>query len=210
MQGSSSSPATFVRSRSLTCMRSSPPAGTFRLRHSRSDGGEREAQRRESAADDRHDRARNARGARICGRCRARAVSCLRARARSTAPAERDDAHSRGYTRRAGLHRTVVRLRRRANALAELLCAWYRSSSTGSKPLIARCFAFVGPFLPLDAHFAIGNFIRDALGGGPIRSAVTARRSAPICMPPIWRSGSGRSCSKACRCGPYNVGSAAI
>lgn len=62
----------------------------------------------------------------------------------------------------------------RAKLIAEGLC-----SSSDIHCVIARCFAFVGPGMPLNAHFAIGNFIGNCLrderiqikgDGTPLRS----------------------------------------
>jgi nucleoside-diphosphate-sugar epimerase len=51
--------------------------------------------------------------------------------------------------------------------ISELLCSLnYKGISEGIS--IARCFAMVGPYLPLNKHFAIGNFIESAIEGNEI------------------------------------------
>ena len=55
-----------------------------------------------------------------------------------------------------------------AKRYAETLCSAYRSQY--KVPIVtARPFAFIGPYQLLDKPWAINNFIRDSLMGGPIR-----------------------------------------
>lgn len=50
---------------------------------------------------------------------------------------------------------------------SELLCSLEAARGSIQIP-IARCFALVGPYLPLGKHFAIGNFIEAGLARKPI------------------------------------------
>jgi dTDP-glucose 4,6-dehydratase len=79
--------------------------------------------------------------------------------------------------------------------------------SHGLEIVIARCFAFVGQDLPLDAHFAIGNFIRDAINnpsievggdGSPVRTYMDQRDLSHWLMVLLQQGLSGQA---------YNVGS---
>ena len=52
--------------------------------------------------------------------------------------------------------------------VSELLCAMTSAQDPLLEVSVARCFAFVGPHMALEQHFAIGNFIAAALAGRDI------------------------------------------
>ncbi|OSM02254.1 putative NAD-dependent epimerase/dehydratase [Magnetofaba australis IT-1] len=92
-----------------------------------------------------------------------------------------------------------------AKRYAEHLCAHASRSESFDAP-IARCFSFVGPLLAMREHFAVGNFIADALteerirvngDGSPIRAFQYAADTTIWFLTILEKGVGGR---------PYNIG----
>ena len=82
--------------------------------------------------------------------------------------------------------------------VAEMLCNIYNKQHNIDVK-IARCYSFVGPYLPLDGHFAIGNFISDVINNREIKIQGDGTADLMIWLLTILTEGKSSY--------PYNVGS---